>query len=83
MTLYGVLMFSRGLGNVLSTPISNALLTQSAVKLSARALLVARTTGFEVAGGRFNHIIIFTGVCLAGTAALSLAAWSRELTRRP
>ena len=82
MTLYGVLMFSRGLGNVLSTPISNALLTQGAVKLSARALIVARTTGFQVAGGRFNYIIMFTGTCLAGTAVLSLAAWSREVIRR-
>lgn len=82
MTLYGVLMFSRGLGNVLSTPISNALLTRTAVKLSARAILVARTTGFEVANGRFNHIIVFTGACLVGTAALSLAAWSREVMRR-
>ncbi|KZV73164.1 MFS general substrate transporter, partial [Peniophora sp. CONT] len=78
MTLYGVLMFSRGLGNVLSTPISNALLTQGTVKLSVRALLAARTTGFEVANGRFNHIIVFTGACLVGTAVLSLAAWSRE-----
>ncbi|KAI0035065.1 MFS general substrate transporter [Vararia minispora EC-137] len=79
VSLFGHLMFTRGLGNVLSTPISNGL---SSAQGSNNSGLYKRATGFEVAGGRFGSMIVFTGSCLAAGAAISFFAWWRERAGR-
>jgi MCP family monocarboxylic acid transporter-like MFS transporter 10 len=66
-------MLTRGLANVLSTPISNALSRQV-----SGAILSKRATGFEVSGGRFSNMIVFVGSCFAGSAGIAFFGWRRE-----
>ncbi|KAI0322404.1 major facilitator superfamily domain-containing protein [Amylostereum chailletii] len=76
VTLFGYLMFSRGLGNVLSTPISTSLSTvRDNVKSSPG-------TGFAVAGGRFEQMIVYVGSCFAGAAVIALVAWVPEIVAK-
>ncbi|EIM81623.1 MFS general substrate transporter, partial [Stereum hirsutum FP-91666 SS1] len=73
VNLFGILLFSRGLGNVLSSPISTA--------LSASTHFVAHEkTGFDVDNGRYGRLIIYVGTCLAGAAMVMLAGWMKEVT---
>lgn len=72
VNLFGILLFSRGLGNVLSSPISTA--------LSASTHFVAHEkTGFDVDNGRYGRLIIYVGTCLAGAAMVMLAGWMKEI----
>jgi MCP family monocarboxylic acid transporter-like MFS transporter 10 len=64
-------MFSRGLGNVLSTPISTALFAHTAGMARGHS-------GFDVDGGRYGHMIVYVGTCFAGAATLALASWVKE-----
>ncbi|KAH7922395.1 MFS general substrate transporter [Leucogyrophana mollusca] len=61
-SLFGYLLLSRGLGNILSTPISTALFVGSASSSSVDHHV---RTGFDVGGGQFEKVIIYTGACLA------------------
>ncbi|KAI0036432.1 MFS general substrate transporter [Vararia minispora EC-137] len=84
-SLYAILMLSRGLGNVLSTPISTALSTPNATSSTAKvalSLLQKRRTGFEVGEGRYKELIVFTGCCFAGAALVSCTAWGREVMKK-
>jgi MCP family monocarboxylic acid transporter-like MFS transporter 10 len=85
VSLYGFLMLTRGLGNVLSTPISTALSTPTKVPSPAKSaieLFQKRATGFEVGGGRYKELIVFTGCCFAGAALISCLAWGREVMKK-
>ncbi|KAI0046069.1 MFS general substrate transporter [Auriscalpium vulgare] len=77
-TLFGFLLFSRGVGNLLSTPISTA--------LSARpsSVIAHEKTGFDVADGRFERMIVYVGTCFAGAAVVAMVGWGgdRVLKRR-
>ncbi|KAK7022125.1 major facilitator superfamily domain-containing protein [Favolaschia claudopus] len=79
-TLYGYLLLSRGIGNIVSTPISS--------RLYAQAHNVTRShdsTGFDVGQGRFENMIIYVGTCFAGAAgfaALGLALDVRKARGR-
>jgi len=68
-TVIGYLMLSRGVGNILSTPISTALSNPSANPSSQATL------GFNVGGGRFSNIITFAGTCFAGAALTTGIGW--------
>ncbi|TFK53800.1 MFS general substrate transporter [Heliocybe sulcata] len=71
--IFGILMLSRGFGNVLSTPISTSL-SRGEGSRSGRM-------GFDVAGGRFEKLIVYVGTCFAGAAVLALAGWGVEKRR--
>ncbi|QRV94217.1 major facilitator superfamily transporter [Ceratobasidium sp. AG-Ba] len=68
-TMLGMLMLSRGLGNVLSTPVSSALLTGSALNYVQ--------SGFQH-GSRWTRLIVYTGAMFAGAAMVGLVGWKRE-----
>lgn len=76
--LTGYLMLSRGLGNILSTPISAALASRHFEHAStfSRGRL-----GFDVGGGRFEKMIIYTGTCFAGATILAGSGWFIEKSR--
>lgn len=71
VNLFGFLLFTRGLGNVLSSPISTVLLTST-------QSIAHEKTGFDVDNGRYEKIIIYVGTCFAGAAMITLAGWMRE-----
>jgi MFS transporter, MCT family, solute carrier family 16 (monocarboxylic acid transporters), member 10 len=77
-TILGYLSLSRGLGNILSTPISTALSSpQSGNHRHERF-------GFDVGGGRFENVILYTGSCFAAAAIIASIGWSvcHELNAR-
>ncbi|KAA1476050.1 MFS general substrate transporter [Dentipellis sp. KUC8613] len=84
--LYGFLMLSRGLGNVLCSPISTSLssVTSPSVALSGTGTMFqsAGKTGFDVADGRFEKLIIYVGSCFAGAAVVALVGWGGDKAGR-
>ncbi|KAI0040989.1 hypothetical protein FA95DRAFT_1611359 [Auriscalpium vulgare] len=69
-TLFGFLLFSRGVGNLLSTPISTALSTRP------DSVVAHEKTGFDVADGRFGRMIVYVGTCFAGAAVVAMVGWA-------
>ena len=74
-TITGYLMLSRGIGNVLSTPISTAISTRGTGSTNSATL------GFNVGGGKFENVIIYTGTCFAGAVLISGMGWGWDRTR--
>ncbi|KAJ7088369.1 MFS general substrate transporter [Mycena belliarum] len=72
--LFGYMLFSRGLGNIVSTPISASLYARPHNAMSG----VADRTGFDVGDGRFGKMIIYVGTCFAGAAGVSALGWALE-----
>ncbi|KIJ64420.1 hypothetical protein HYDPIDRAFT_181709 [Hydnomerulius pinastri MD-312] len=70
-SLFGYLLLSRGLGNVLSTPISTSLVNGYNSMAGMREI----KTGFDVAGGRFEKMIVYVGTCFAGAAVVLAIGW--------
>ena len=70
-TLFGIMILSRGIGNVLSTPIATAL-------TGAHALSTSLASGYAVAGGKYGGMIIYSGSCFAGAAGLALFGWKTD-----
>ncbi|KAG7445645.1 MFS general substrate transporter [Guyanagaster necrorhizus] len=70
--LIGYLMLSRGVGNILCTPISSTLAAAS------QSAVGKVTTGFQVAGGRFESMILYVGSCFAGAAGVALLGWALD-----
>jgi len=68
-------MLSRGLGNILSTPISTAL-SRSSQNASDHPAI-----GFEVGGGRFENVIVYAGVCFASASLIAGIGWGMERAR--
>jgi MCP family monocarboxylic acid transporter-like MFS transporter 10 len=58
-------MISRGLGSTLATPISTALLRGIGENHHSWK------SGFQVAGGRYEQLIVYVGTCFAASAAVS------------
>ncbi|KAJ7601155.1 MFS general substrate transporter [Mycena floridula] len=76
-TLFGYLLLSRGLGNILSTPLSSRL---QSVHLN---LAVNHdTSGFKVGGGRFENTIVYVGTCFAAAAVISVLGWTVDVRKR-
>jgi len=65
-------MLSRGLGNILSTPISTALSRPS------QSDSLPANVGFLVGGGRFENVIVYAGTCFAAATVISGVAWGVE-----
>jgi MCP family monocarboxylic acid transporter-like MFS transporter 10 len=72
-TLYGYLLLSRGLGNILSTPISAKLYAQPHNVTGG-----VDRTGFDVGDGRFETMIIYVGTCFAGAAVIAALGWASD-----
>jgi MFS transporter, MCT family, solute carrier family 16 (monocarboxylic acid transporters), member 10 len=68
-TLFGFLLLSRGIGNVLSTPISTALFQGGGSSIHVPKV------GFDVDGGKYQKMIVYVGTCFAGAAVVSAAGW--------
>jgi MFS transporter, MCT family, solute carrier family 16 (monocarboxylic acid transporters), member 10 len=68
-TLLGLLFLSRGLGNVLSTPISTALSHGGGDSVHPPKF------GFDVDGGKYEKMIVYVGTCFVGAAIVSAVAW--------
>jgi len=75
--LLGLLLLTRGFGNVLSTPISSALFQARRTMISHHANL-----GFFVGGGKYEGMILYAGTCFAGTATIALAGLCFERLRK-
>lgn len=74
-TIINCMMLSRGVGNIVSTPISTALL---GVPMDVARYASARGTGFAVDGGSYTSVIVYTGACFAAGTALSVIGWAVE-----
>lgn len=74
-SVYGYYMLTKGIGNILSTPIAISL------QKGSRALEGSRNLGFDVSDGHYASMIIFTGACFAAAAASSCAGWWNKNNR--
>ncbi|KAF7316238.1 hypothetical protein MIND_00142400 [Mycena indigotica] len=63
-SLYGYLLLSRGIGNIVSTPISARLYGGS----NGTSHHHSQLTGFDVGDGRFRNMILYVGTCFASAA---------------
>ncbi|GJF00861.1 MFS general substrate transporter [Phanerochaete sordida] len=79
-TLFSLLLFTRGVGNIASTPIATSLQQH---KLAVAHTHGAPRLGFDVAGGQYTGMIIYAGACFAGAAAVSALGWILERRRGP
>ncbi|KAI5120398.1 hypothetical protein M0805_000177 [Coniferiporia weirii] len=81
-TLFGVFMLSRGIGNILSTPISTALSKVSATSTGNNTVSSEYSShphlGFDVADGRYAKMILYVGTCFAGVGVIALLGWGLE-----
>jgi len=77
-TLFGYLLLSRGLGNIASTPIANALLRNDPSSLMAHP---HSSTGFAVGDGQFENVILYVGGCFAVASVIAVAGWGMERSR--
>ncbi|KAJ7913560.1 major facilitator superfamily domain-containing protein [Mycena leptocephala] len=75
-TLYGYLLLSRGIGNIVSTPISAKLYGQA-----HNVTGILESTGFEVGDGRFEKMIIYVGTCFAGAAGVAALGWAMDVRK--
>ncbi|KAL1740091.1 major facilitator superfamily domain-containing protein [Schizophyllum fasciatum] len=75
-TLFGWLLLTRGLGNILSTPISTALKGEGAGGVAGLDL------GFRVGGGKYESMIVYTGACFVGAAVVVIAGWGVDVKVR-
>ncbi|KAJ7133628.1 major facilitator superfamily domain-containing protein [Mycena epipterygia] len=75
-TLYGYLLLSRGIGNIVSTPIAAKLYSQPHNVTSG-----VQNTGFDVGDGRFGTMIIYVGTCFAGAAGVSALGWAMDVRK--
>ncbi|KAF7299759.1 hypothetical protein HMN09_00981800 [Mycena chlorophos] len=78
--LYGYLLFSRGFGNIVSTPISARLYAQA--HSNSTSELLHHPTGFAVDEGRFRTMIVYVGTCFAGAALVAALGWGMEGMQR-
>ncbi|KAJ7606026.1 MFS general substrate transporter [Roridomyces roridus] len=75
-TLYGYLLLSRGIGNIVSTPISAKL--YSMANNATGEMHAHGSTGFTVGEGRFQKMIIYVGTCFAGAAGIAVLGWAMD-----
>ena len=75
--MFSLLLFTRGVGNVVSTPISTAL---QLVKIPIASSSAPRI-GLAVDDSHFAAVIVYTGACFAVAVAVAIFGWL--LDRRP
>lgn len=78
-SLFGYLMLTRGIGNILSTPISTSLLRNNGS--SSSPPYHHDNTGFAVGEGRFENMIIYVGACFSAAAMVVVVGWGMERAR--
>lgn len=71
ISMFGYLNLSRGIGSLVSTPITTAFQHGHSLVQSATRAHV----GFDVGGGRFREVIIYTGLCFAAGSVMTLYGW--------
>ena len=74
-SLLGLFMFTRGLGNILSTPISTALSKNTS---GAQVHNPHPALGFMVADGRYERLIWYSGSCFAVASVIAMFGWGIE-----
>ncbi|EEB97080.1 hypothetical protein MPER_03673, partial [Moniliophthora perniciosa FA553] len=77
-TILGYLMFSRGIGNILSTPISTALFSSN----SSVPELADVRLGFDVDNGKYEKMILYVGTCFAGAAVFDWLGRREETEKK-
>ena len=81
-------MLTRGIGNILSTPISTALSDISSLTAATGDLTASSSTsgnlalGFDVADGRYARMIVRVGICFAGTGMIALLGSGADVCRK-
>lgn len=79
-SLRGIFLFTRGLGNILSTPISTALSKKTSISDSF-GTSTHSNLGFKVADGRYEKMIWYSGSCFAAAGIIALLGWGVEGAR--
>lgn len=80
-TLFGIFLLTRGIGNILSTPISTALSEVNTLSVVTGNVTTSPYTstdpalGFDVANGRYARMIVYVGTCFAGTGLIAIIGW--------
>ncbi|KAF7313006.1 hypothetical protein MKEN_00985500 [Mycena kentingensis (nom. inval.)] len=74
-TLFGYFLLSRGIGSIVSTPISAHL--YSAASHNGTTTRNGHT-GFDVSDGRFKNMILYVGTIFAGAAIFAAVGWGME-----
>lgn len=75
-TIFAFLLLGRGIGNIVSTPISTAL--QHA---HVPVMHHAHKLGFTVANGQYRDMIVYVGSCFAGASAIAMIGWGWDRNR--
>ncbi|KAI0086445.1 MFS general substrate transporter [Irpex rosettiformis] len=76
-TIFGFLMLSRGICNILSTPISTAMQPSQSYTVSLQAPS-HHEIGLKLAGGQYKKVIIYAGTCFVAAAAVVAVGWIVE-----
>ncbi|KAJ7646869.1 MFS general substrate transporter [Roridomyces roridus] len=76
-SIYGYLSLSRGIGNIVSAPIS-AKLYSVANNVTSLGVERSSSTGFGVGEGRFEKMIIYVGTCFAGAGGIAVLGWAMD-----
>jgi hypothetical protein len=71
--LLGYFLATRGIGSILSTPVSTALqrITSTMAHEASKHRL-----GFDVADGRYENMILYTGASFVASAVIIGAGWA-------
>lgn len=77
--MFSFLLLTRGIGNILSAPISTAL--QRVKLVVTNSVSDPPKTGFAVASGQYNAMIVYAGTCFAGAAVVAMIGWSLDRRR--
>ena len=73
--LFGLFMFFRGLGNILSTPIATALIHSDKGIADKGGIAVS---GFKADNSRYEDVIVYVGICFSVAALVSIVGWRLE-----
>lgn len=69
-SMFGILMLFRGIGNILSGPISTAL-----QPIQSDPPFTSGRIGIKVAEGRYEKVIVYAGTCFAAAAVMVAVGW--------
>lgn len=72
------MLATRGIGNILTTPISTALQGHGRVSDD----MTQARTGFSVAGGQFKAMIAYAGACFAAATVVTVVGWAFDRRSR-
>ncbi|KAI0092568.1 major facilitator superfamily domain-containing protein [Irpex rosettiformis] len=80
-TLFSFMLATRGIGNILTTPISTALQGRTQASELTTHHGIAKT-GFDVAGGHYSAMISYAGACFAAATVVSIVGWAFDRRSR-